>query len=42
MFQAKQGGQLGLVVDCEWAEANSDTIEDKSAAARRLDFQIGW
>jgi beta-glucosidase len=42
MFQAKQGGQLGLVVDCEWAEANSDKIEDKSAAARRLDFQIGW
>jgi beta-glucosidase len=42
MFQDKQGGQLGLVVDCEWAEANSDKIEDKSAAARRLDFQIGW
>ncbi|XP_020963966.1 beta-glucosidase 42 [Arachis ipaensis] len=37
-----QGGQIGLVVDCEWAEANSDKIEDKSAAARRLDFQIGW
>ncbi|CAN6698649.1 unnamed protein product [Malus baccata var. baccata] len=30
------------VVDCEWAEANSDTIEDKVAAARRLDFQLGW
>ncbi|KAK2440233.1 beta-glucosidase [Trifolium repens] len=41
-YKAKQGGQLGLVVDCEWAEANSDKIEDKTAAARRLDFQIGW
>lgn len=42
IFQEKQGGQVGLVVDCEWAEANSDKIEDISATARRLDFQIGW
>ncbi|KAH7542139.1 hypothetical protein FEM48_Zijuj02G0041600 [Ziziphus jujuba var. spinosa] len=41
-LKEKQGGQVGLVVDCEWAEANSDTIEDKIAAARRLDFQLGW
>lgn len=37
-----QKGQIGLVVDCEWAEALSDKIEDKKAAARRLDFQLGW
>ncbi|KAI4323457.1 hypothetical protein L6164_023060 [Bauhinia variegata] len=41
-YKEKQGGQVGLVVDCEWAEANSDKIEDISATARRLDFQIGW
>lgn len=41
-FQDKQGGQVGLALDCEWAEANSDKIEDKIAAARRLDFQLGW
>ncbi|XP_061373672.1 beta-glucosidase 42 [Gastrolobium bilobum] len=41
-YKDKQGGQVGLVVDCEWAEANSDKTEDKSAAARRLDFQLGW
>ncbi|PPR97249.1 hypothetical protein GOBAR_AA23419 [Gossypium barbadense] len=40
-YKDKQGGQIGLVLDCEWAEANSDKIEDKSAAARRLDFQLG-
>lgn len=33
---------MGFVVDCEWAEANSDKIEDKIATARRLDFQLGW
>ncbi|PON55408.1 Glycoside hydrolase [Parasponia andersonii] len=41
-YKEKQGGQVGLVVDCEWAEANSDKIEDQIAAARRLDFQLGW
>ncbi|XP_021288993.1 beta-glucosidase 42-like isoform X2 [Herrania umbratica] len=41
-YKDKQGGQIGLVLDCEWAEPNSDKIEDKSAAARRLDFQFGW
>ncbi|XP_022718439.1 beta-glucosidase 42-like isoform X2 [Durio zibethinus] len=41
-YKDKQGGQIGWVLDCEWAEANSDKIEDKSAAARRLDFQLGW
>lgn len=42
MFQDKQGGQVGLVVDSEWAEPNSDKNEDKSAAARHLDFHLGW
>ncbi|KAK6915789.1 Glycoside hydrolase family 1 [Dillenia turbinata] len=41
-FKEKQGGQIGLVVDCEWAEAFSDKVEDISAASRRLDFQLGW
>ncbi|PIA29605.1 hypothetical protein AQUCO_05800026v1 [Aquilegia coerulea] len=41
-FKAQQGGEVGLVVDCEWAEAFSDKMEDKIAAERRLDFQLGW
>ncbi|AES69719.1 putative beta-glucosidase [Medicago truncatula] len=41
-YKDKQGGQVGLVVDSEWAEPNSDKIEDKSAAARHLDFHLGW
>ncbi|KAB1203397.1 Beta-glucosidase 42 [Morella rubra] len=41
IMKDKQGGQVGLVLDCEWAEAYSDKIEDKTAAARRLDFQFG-
>ncbi|XP_019051456.1 PREDICTED: beta-glucosidase 42 isoform X2 [Nelumbo nucifera] len=41
-FKANQGGEIGITVDCEWAEAFSDKTEDKVAAARRLDFQLGW
>lgn len=42
IFQEKQGGQIGLVLDCEWAEANSEKFEDKLAVSRRLEFQLGW
>lgn len=42
IFQEKQGGQIGLVVDCEWAEPNSEKPEDKVAATGRLEFQLGW
>lgn len=41
-YQDMHGGEIGLVVDCEWSEALSDKVEDKNAAARRLDFQLGW
>ncbi|CDP04149.1 unnamed protein product [Coffea canephora] len=35
-------GQIGIALDCEWAEALSDREEDLRAAARRIDFQLGW
>lgn len=41
-FQVKQGGQIGIAVDCEWAEPLSDRTEDKEAASRRVDFLLGW
>lgn len=41
-FKEKQGGEIGLVVDCEWAESYSDKTEDRVAAQRRIDFQLGW
>ncbi|KAG8380347.1 hypothetical protein BUALT_Bualt06G0006100 [Buddleja alternifolia] len=41
-YKDKQGGQIGLVIDCEWSEALSDKEEDRNAATRRLDFQLGW
>ncbi|XP_026389820.1 beta-glucosidase 42-like isoform X1 [Papaver somniferum] len=41
-YKAQQGGEIGIVADCEWAEAFSDKMEDKTAAARRIDFHFGW
>lgn len=41
-FKAQQGGEIGIVVDCEWSEPFSDKVEDKVAADRRIDFQLGW
>ncbi|KAJ0640846.1 putative beta-glucosidase [Helianthus annuus] len=41
-FKDLQGGEIGLVVDCEWAEALTDKEEDIAAAARHVDFQLGW
>ncbi|KAH6794121.1 beta glucosidase 42 [Perilla frutescens var. hirtella] len=41
-YKDEQGGQIGLVVDCEWSLALSDRLEDIDAASRRLDFQLGW
>ncbi|KAL5990798.1 Beta-glucosidase 42 [Asimina triloba] len=41
-FKAVQGGEIGITVDCEWAEAFSDSVQDRDAALRRIDFQLGW
>ncbi|XVF87289.1 hypothetical protein PTKIN_Ptkin18bG0106900 [Pterospermum kingtungense] len=42
MYKGKQGWQMGLVVDFEWAKANSVKLEDKLAAVRWVEFQLGW
>eukprot|EP01018_Ginkgo_biloba_P014657 Gb_10041 [translate_table: standard] len=41
-FQDKQGGVIGITVDGEGAEPFTDAVEDKAAAQRRLEFQLGW
>ncbi|XP_024540820.1 beta-glucosidase 4 isoform X1 [Selaginella moellendorffii] len=41
-FKALQGGVVGITVDAEWAEPMTDSVDDKVASQRRLEFQLGW
>eukprot|EP00249_Psilotum_nudum_P032012 c47105_g1_i1 orf=277-1869(+) len=41
-FKVKQGGAIGIAVDCEWAEPLTNTVQDRDAAQRRVEFQLGW
>lgn len=41
-FQEKQGGQIGLSLVGVYVEPFSDSVEDRAAAKRGLDFNLGW
>lgn len=41
-FQATQGGEIGICLVGTFYLPYSDSSEDKKAAARALDFYIGW
>lgn len=41
-FKPKQGGQIGVTLNCDWCEPIDDTPEAKECAQRRLDQALGW
>ncbi|XP_022873098.1 beta-glucosidase-like isoform X1 [Olea europaea var. sylvestris] len=41
-YQAHQGGKIGVTNVAQWYEPLTDTIADKEAASRGLDFMLGW
>ncbi len=41
-FKQKQGGQIGITLNCDWAEPIDDTEASKKGAQRRLDAAFGW
>jgi len=41
-FQATQKGVIGITLNMDWKEPLSDKSEDKAAAGRALDWQLGW
>ncbi|MCO5585834.1 hypothetical protein L7F22_039767 [Adiantum nelumboides] len=43
IYQAQQGGIIGITIDSRWYEPlNATNEEDKKASKRALDFQLGW
>ncbi|MFA6172165.1 MAG: GH1 family beta-glucosidase [Kiritimatiellales bacterium] len=41
-FQTKQGGQIGLVMNCDWREPLTDSDADRDAAELALEFMLAW
>ncbi|KAK6283593.1 hypothetical protein POUND7_002545 [Theobroma cacao] len=41
-YQAKQGGSIGIVLNCAWFEPISNSLADKLAAERAQSFSINW
>ncbi|RZC35457.1 Glyco hydro 1 domain containing protein, partial [Asbolus verrucosus] len=41
-FRATQNGRVTMVIDTNWFEPASDSKQDKEAAERKLQFDLGW
>lgn len=41
-FQPAQGGRIGMTNNCDWREPRSDSLEDREAAQRAVEFFLGW
>ncbi|XP_022736810.1 beta-glucosidase 13-like [Durio zibethinus] len=41
-YQAAQGGQIGLTLVGQYSEPYSNTLLDRNAAKRSMDFELGW
>ncbi|XP_071181431.1 lactase/phlorizin hydrolase-like [Mytilus edulis] len=41
-FRSHFNGKVGITLDCDWKEPREDTLWDRAAAERALQFKLGW
>ncbi|MFI5356915.1 MAG: GH1 family beta-glucosidase [Opitutales bacterium] len=41
-FQPQQRGVIGITNNCDWREPKTDSLPDRAAAQRGLEFFLGW
>lgn len=41
-YQATQKGQIGITNNCDWREPLTDSLADKAASERAMEFFISW
>ena len=41
-FQPTQNGIIGMANNCDWREPKTNSVKDKEAAERALEFYLGW
>jgi beta-galactosidase len=41
-FQPRQGGRIGITNNCDWREPLTDSVDDRAAAERAVEFFLGW
>lgn len=41
-LKKKQGGEIGISLNTKYYEPISESLADKAAAERLMDFQLGW
>jgi len=39
---SKQGAEIGITLNCDWAEPNTTSPQDLEASHRHLEFQLAW
>lgn len=41
-YQHQQHGKISLALNCDWREPLTDSLKDRAAAQRALEFYLGW
>jgi len=41
-YQSAQNGKIGITLNCDWSQPFTNSLRDRAAAERHLEFQLSW